>query len=230
VSWHGGPGEREREIELSQSVTNKLKPEDIIFRDFAKSWPQFVNKAPILALPVVTPATPPPLWQPIVQAECIFSPDAGGEVPQVTLTWNEVSGSQVTTAAAVSAQVAAPSPAATRFDLTLVHDGFARSYYSTGLGSDKLKRFNLPANSSLAADTAAVLLTGPGLFPKLIDFRTETLRERDTNRPFVRRALVLRDFNPGLTYTIRRSTLVGEQNWDEDGRFAFLTPVCPNSF
>lgn len=221
------------DVDLDQGVTNSFKPEDIIFKDFAGSWRQFISSSPEIALPVVVrqPARPPvPVqpWLPVELGECVFSPGAGGQVPQVTLNWNDpVSGGSDT---ADSAQEQSKSDAAKiRFDLTLHHDGFSRNYFTTALASDKLKRFNLPQNSGLVKDTDAVLLTGPGLFPVLTDFRTEALQERDSPRRFLRRTLILRDLSPGLSYAIRRST-IAQSSWDEQGQFLFLTPVCPNSF
>jgi hypothetical protein len=74
-----------------------------------------------------------------------------------------------------------------------------------------------------------VLLTGPGLFPKLMDFKSQTVQDRDTNRQITNYSLVLRDLNHGVTYTIRASQLVGNE-WTNERQFAFVTPVCPKSF
>lgn len=228
--------ESERGVELDQRVTHDPKAQDVVFKDFSNNWRQFISKAPELALPVVPSPERAPLWQPVVHVQCLYSEDAGGTVPQVTLTWNDWSPPSSSRAGALTgvktaANAAAPTEPqpATRFDLTLHHDGFARNYYSSGLSTEQLKRFMLPENSALVQDTAAVMLTGPGLFPKLMEFRTQMLTERNTNRAFAQRTLVLRDLNPGLTYTIRRSTL-RQHDWGEDGRSAFLTPICPNSF
>jgi hypothetical protein len=210
-------GER---INLDQNVTSEPKPQDIIFVDFNKNWRQFINKSPELALPVAAAETgaKKPAWVPLVNTQCVFSTDAGGLQPQVTLTWNETGSGTAGGASRVL-----------RFDLTVHHDGFARNYYSTVLATDKLKRFSLPSNSALIDNPEAVLLTGPGLFPKLMDFQIESLQERDTNRPYQRYTLILRDFGQGLTYSIRECHLA-KNEWIEDKRTVVLTPVCPNSF
>ena len=73
------------------------------------------------------------------------------------------------------------------------------------------------------------MLTGPSLFPKLMDYRTETFQDRETRREIKKRTLVLRDLSPGLSYTIRLSA-PGDSRWDEQKKFVFLTPVCPKEF
>lgn len=116
-----------------------------------------------------------------------------------------------------------------RVDLALHHDGFGRNYYSTALTSELRERFRLPANSGLVADQEAVMLTGPALFPRLTDFRSDTLRARDTGERFRRRTLVLSDLSEGLTYNIRLSGR-GDDVWNEERQFYFLTPICHEDF
>jgi hypothetical protein len=207
-------------IDLDQNVASEPKPEDIIFVDFNKNWRQFISKSPELALPVAATETgrKSPAWTPLVNTQCVFSSDAGGLQPQVTLTWNETGSATAENASLVR-----------RFDLTVFHDGFARNYYSTALATDKLKRFTLASNSALIENPESVLLTGPGLFPKLMDYLNESLQERDTNRPYQRYTLILRDFSQGLTYSVRECHLA-KNEWIEDKRTVVLTPVCPNSF
>jgi hypothetical protein len=203
-------GER---IDLSQGITRNSQHEDLAFKNFKTNWRDFINPSPEVAFPVVRPAHETE-WQPMVTQQCVFSAEARGLVPEVALSWQE----SPTEASATR-----------RIDLTLHHDGFSRNYYSTALTSDKGRRFRLPANSALINDEEAVLLTGPGMFPKLIDFRAENLKERETSSQFSSVTLLVRDLSPGLTYTIRMSSLRGKE-WQEDRRFVFLTPVCPNSF
>lgn len=217
-------------IQLGQDVTNSLKPQDAIFVDFEHNWRKFVSASPELALTVVPIKEPAKrkTWQPIVQADCVFSPDAGGNVPQVTLTWNESPGPGPTPQIR-SQQQAKPESSAVRFDLALHYQGFERNYYSTALSTEKLQRFNLPSNSALISNPDALLLTGPSLFPKLMDFRTEMVTEPNSNLQILRQTLVLRDLAHGLTYTLRMSTL-GNKQWNENKEFAFSTPVCPQQF
>jgi hypothetical protein len=214
------------EIDLGQNVTVTGRPEDVVFKDFTKNWRQFITASPELMSPVVAKTKREPTPQPpVVFAECVFSADAKGYVPQITITWNETS--QAAEASVRSqAQPAAPTM---RFDLALQHNGFERNLFSAALSTDKLKRFSLPSNSGLVNNPEAVLLTGPGLFPKLMDFRTENLQDASTNSRFIKQSIVLRDLSPGLSYTLRASH-AGKNEWDEDRQFVFLPPVCPGSF
>ena len=212
-----GPGEKKRTdrdgIDLSQTVTRNPRAENGIFKNFKDNWRQFINTSPELALPVTVPPNEP-VWQPQVASECLFSADAGAVVSQVTVSWNESDD---------------PEAQPIRLDLALHHNGFGRNYYSTALPSGLPRRFNLPPNSSLIRDPEAVLLTGPGLFPLLMDFKTVKIEDPATHRRFRNRTIVLRDLAPGLTYTIRVCRL-GKDEWGEEKRSVFVTPVCPNSF
>ena len=216
-----GPGDPD-EIALSQNVTTNRKPEDKVFSDFPNTWRQFISKSAEASLPVSRPERLP-TWKPLIFSECVFSADAGGFVPQTTLTWNEP------IAAAPAPQPSGPEGEKLRFDLGVHYDAFARNYFTTALSNLKLQRFQLPANSALVNDTQAVLLTGPGLFPKLMDYRFEVLRDRDTNQQFKKHVLILRDLNQGLSYALRQSGFA-KDGWIEAGRFVFVTPVCPTSF
>src|SRR5262245_32476350 len=63
------------------------QPKDKIFIDFAKNWRQVISESPELALPVISREKPPAQpWQPRMLTQCVFSDDAGGLVPQVTLS------------------------------------------------------------------------------------------------------------------------------------------------
>jgi hypothetical protein len=227
------------EIDLGQDVTSNKKPEDPIFVDFEKNWRNFISQSPEFALAVIPikDKTQKEAWQPLILAECVYSPDAAAQVPQVTLTWNEPVAPatpipiprRVEQKGEQQPEQKIQEPAKTRFDLTVHYEGFERNQYSTTLSTDKNKRFNLPSNSDLINQPEAVVLSGPSLFPKLMDFRTENLRERDTNREFVKKTLVLRDLSPGLTYTIRVAVL-GNNQWIEEKEVVFLTPVCFKGF
>jgi len=232
---------RNRDIERGEGVI--VKPQDVLFVNFERNWRQMVSQSPQLLLPVVPPEKPQPAWEPLVIPECVFSSDAGRMSAQVTLVWNEAIGGVIIEAPrvaragraaappspAAAQSTAAAEPASIRFDLGLEHNPFVRNYFSSALATDKLKRFSLPSNSALMTDTQAVLLSGPGLFPKLMDFRAQTLTDRDTNQQFSRQELVLKDLKQGLTYTIRMSRLAQTQ-WGDEQQFAFLAPVCPNAF
>jgi hypothetical protein len=216
-------------INLSQNVTNDSRPKDAIFVDFEKNWRKFISQSPEIALPVVA-VRDKTSWRPIVQEDCVFSPDAGGNVPQVSLTWTELAAPAPAPAPQTHPQQQqSVAPAAVRFDLALHYKGFERNYYSTALSTEKLQRFNLPSNSELIANSDQLLVSGPSLFPKLMDFHTEMVKARDTNREIPRQTLVVRDLAPGLAYTLRRATL-GNKLWNADGEFSFSTPVCPQEF
>jgi hypothetical protein len=220
--------EKENTVDLAQDVTSDRKPKDPIFIDFEKNWRKFISPLPELALPVEPrkEGGPKEAQEPIIQSECVFSPDAGAAVPQVTLSWNESAGQAPPPS--VSQTAAAPSERL-RFDLTVHYKGFERNFFTSTLPTEKDKRFNLPSNSALVSQPEAVMLSGPGLFPKLMDYRTETIQDRDTRREIKKHTVVLRDLSPGLSYTIRLSTL-GDNRWNEQREFVFLTPVCPKNF
>ena len=211
------------DIGLDQDVTNTTKPQDIIFVDFQKNWKKFISSSREFTLPVIPiKQTEQEAWQPIVQQECVFSPDAGGNVPQVTITWSDPSPS-------LRVAEARQQATAVRFDISLHYQGFERNFYTTALSTAKLQRFNLPSNSALIANPDAVMLTGPGLFPKLIDYHTVLVKATDSDLQIPRQTLILRDLAPGLAYKLRKATLGAEQ-WNGDRQFTFSTPVCPKDF
>ncbi len=218
------------QISLGQSLTNDTKPQDAIFVDFDKNWRQFISHSPEIALPVVAvhQKSKPAPWQPIVQSECVFSPAAGGNVPQVTLTWNE-SASETSGPAAKSPRQESAQVSPLRFDLAIHYDGFERNYFSSTLASEMRKRFNLPSNSALITNPDALQVTGPSLFPMLMDYNTQMVKAEDSEVLIPRQTLVMRDLAPGLAYTIRTATL-GNNQWNEEKKFAFSTPVCPKEF
>jgi hypothetical protein len=228
----GGSGQEDRDrIELGQKVTVNNKPVDPVFKDFPQRWRQFISKSPELSIPVMgvvkQQPTPP---EPVIFNECVFSPDAHGYVPQVTITWDEPSGqiTEIPKVAIVAQQRQEETPVV-RFDLGLHHDPFGRNFYSSALSTDKQKRFTLPANSALANNQEAVLLTGPGLFPKLMDYKAFTVRDPKTNRAFLKQTVVLRELSEGITSTLRVSYLAGKE-WNTDQQFVFQAPVCPVAF
>jgi hypothetical protein len=127
---------------------------------------------------------------------------------------------------------ATPAPAETprlRFDLALHQNGLGRNYYTAILASDKTQRFMLPSNSGLVNDAEAVVLTGPGLFPRLADFRTQVFVDAGIRQQFMQHTMVLEDLSQGLTYTLRMDRPAASQ-WNEERRFSFLTPICPRDF
>ena len=226
-------------IDLDQNVTVDQKPKDPVFADFEKNWRKFISPSTELAQPVyVDPKRPRERWTPVVSPECVNSPAAGGPVAQVTLTWNEAMEGGLESAgvkqslAAQQVPAATPAPAGTprlRFDLALHQNGFGRNYYTAILASDTQQRFMLPSNSGLASDPQAVVLTGPGLFPRLADFRTEVFVDAAVRQQFLQHTMVLEDLSQGLTYTIRLDRPAANQ-WNEERRFSFFTPICPREF
>jgi hypothetical protein len=235
---HGRSGHGDHDkIALGQNVTVNGKPLDPVFKDFPQSWRQFISQKPEFAIPVTgaapkQEATSP---QPTIIPQCVYSPEAQGYVPQVSLTWDEPSGPAVEppSIAARKPPEKAPNqqeePSVRRFDLGLLHDPFGRNLFSSAMSTDKLRRFNLPPNSALVNNQEAVLLTGPGLFPKLMDYRALTVRDSSTNRQFLKQTVVLRELSEGITNKMRVSHLVGRE-WNTDQHFVFLVPVCPTRF
>jgi len=226
--------DKENTVNLGQDVTSDRRPKDPIFIDFEHNWRKFISSSPELALPVTPRKEVPPAEAeaPVIQSECVFSSDAGGYVPQVTLIWNEPAGPSPGPAVSQTGGQKPQEPPASdriRFDLTVQYNGFDRNFYSSLLPTEKGKRFNLPSNSAFINQPEAVMLTGPGLFPKLMDYRTEIIQDRDTHREIRTQTLALRDLSPGLSYTIRVSA-PGENRWDEKRKFVFLTPVCSKDF
>lgn len=241
----GGPQRTEGGgISLDQNVTEPKKPQDPIFIDFQKNWRQFISPRPELALPVIAiPKEQQPrseALQPEVSGKCVFSADAGGFVPQVIVMWNEAPVQVPSPVIGfvlrpVKLQTPQPTPpqaadlSRLRFDLAVHFQGFEKNEFTSTVAIDKEKRFNLPSNSNFISNSDALLLTGPSLFPKVIDFKTETVRERDTNREIPQSTLVMRDLGQGVAYRLRVSTL-GQNQWNETRQFVFTTPICPKDF
>lgn len=235
-------------VSLDQDVTREPKPKDAIFIDFQSNWRKFISPSAELALPVVPikEGQPKEVWQPLVLSRCVFSADAGGYVPQMTIIWNEgvTTPPPSTPGIALAAEVQTPpqappkapaspvptiEPGKIRFDLALHFQGFEKNQFTSAIATDTDKRFNLPSNSNLVANPDALLLTGPSLFPKVLDFHTQMVVDRDNNRDIPQSTLVLRDFSPGLSYTLRMSSL-GQNQWNESKQVVFSTPVCPKDF
>jgi hypothetical protein len=229
--------ENSNRIELGQNVTVSSKALDPVFSDFPRSWRQFISKKPELAIPVTgaAPSQDARSPQPIIIPQCVYSPEARGYVPQVSVSWDESLAPPVEppSIAARKRQWKEPNhqpePSVHRFDLGLFHDSFERNLFSSALSTDKLQRFNLPQNSGLVNDQEAVLLTGPGLFPELVDYRASTVRDNSTNREFLKQTVVLRELSQGITNQMRVSHLVGRE-WNIEQKCVFLVPVCPNRF
>ena len=216
-------GERD-EIDLNQNVTVTIKPRDVVFKDFEQNWRQFISTNPRLEEPVAglvprREAVP----EPIISPGCIYSDSAKGYVPRVTISWNEAPGQVVSVERTQAAgQVQVPEM---RFDLGLHHDPFTRNYYSSVLTTETSKRFSLPSNSALVNDPGAVRLTGPGLFPQLLEFHYQLLQDVATHRQFAKSTVVLQELSEGLSYQMRVSRATGK-GWTADRQFLFTSPVC----
>lgn len=202
-------------INLDQDVTHRLRPLDSIFLDFDKNWTKFINRTEVLRRPVRIPKQPE-VWEPVIISDCVFSQEAGGAVAQVEISWNEQ-----------------PVERPVRFDLSLHYQGFERNYYTTIYPVKEEERFNLPENSQFISDTAAVLLTGPSMFPKVVAFNTQSLQGQDPSqqqvqggRDITRYTLRLRDMGPGLSYRIRMCTF-NQEVWTPTSETIFTTPICP---
>ena len=222
----GCGGQRERARQQEAEFEKGKQPQDPLFINFEKNWRERISQAPELMLPVRKPDAPSrAVWEPIVISECVFSSDVGGLVPQTTLTWNEPAGQSPNPSVSRVAQQV-EQPPRQRVDLAVHYDGLDRNYFSTALSTTPRERFSLPSNSSLVADSPTVLMTGPALFPRLMDFRAEMIQDRDTGHQLRRQTLVLRDLSEGQTYQIRLSS-PAKDSWSEDRQYSFLTPACP---
>jgi hypothetical protein len=223
----------QNEINLNQNITVSGRAQDVVFKDFDQNWRKFVSQSPRLAAPVIgTGQRREAAPEPVITPECIFSESAKGFVPRITISWNEAPAQVVNEPAARTkdSQPAAQEQApAMRIDLGLHHDPFARNYFSSALSTEVSNRFSLPSNSALLSDPEAVRLTGPGLFPQLMEFRTQLLHDATTNRQFAKNTVVLQELSPGLSYSMRVSRPSGDQ-WTADQQFVFVSPVCPTSF
>jgi hypothetical protein len=223
-------GERD-EVNLNQNVTVSSKAVDVVFKDFEKNWQKFISQSPQLAQPVagvVEQRENAP--EPIITPECVYLSSAGGYVPRVTITWNSETPPIVLEARPKAVKAAAQPQDQTpelRLDLALHHDAFTRNTYSSVLSNEVNQRFNLPSNSALVNNPEAVRLTGPGLFPQLVQFRSQILNAG--NQQVTRNTAVVQELSEGLTYQMRVSRPTDNQ-WTTDQQFIFITPVCPTSF
>lgn len=225
-------GERD-EINLNQNVTVNSKPRDVVFKDFEQNWRQFVSTNPRLSAPVVGEVKRREgVPEPIISPACNYSDGAKGYVPRITITWNELPSQGVSERSVRGREVQATQAAGQvpemRIDLGLHHDPFTRNYYSSVLSTEVAKRFSLPSNSALVNDSEAVRLTGPGLFPQLMEFRYQVLQDAVTHRQFAKSTVVLQELSEGLSYQVRVSRPTGN-GWTADQQFVFVSPVCQNA-
>lgn len=224
----------EDQIDLDQTITVTAKPKDSLFANFSKFWPTMVSTVPELMLPVRIPDDPDDVpesdpWNPRVSSNCVFSEDAGMVVPEVTLSWAE------------PLRNVRKQPM--RGDLTIHYQGFQRDLYTSLFPITAQTRFVIPGNSEFVRDTAAVLLSGFSLFPKVGNFAVNTqtgtsltpgtseqiAQSTDAGVTYELYSITFRDLSPGLSYTIRLCAFEGEI-WQEEKRFVFNTPICKNKF
>jgi len=221
-------------LELEQGITTDIQPQDEIFVDFEANWRKFISPREELTLEVVTQDSDV-TWKPLIFSECVFSEGAGAYVPAMTLTWIERS------------PVSDNAPV--RFDVTTHYQGFQRDFYATIFPVAAEQRFNLPSNSALVTNTEAVLLTGPALFPKVVEFSQTSLSTGPQTAPQAepqtepqtgpvaqataiggfQYQLKVQDLGPGLAYKIRKCDLV-QSEWRTDQLATFSTPVCAQKF
>jgi hypothetical protein len=196
--------------------------------DFAKNWrQQFISQSPDLALPVRRPERPvKEAWQPQVISQCVMVP--GAVVPEVTVIWSEPIQTAPPLGVAAQTQRALPVPRV-RFDLSLHYDGLRRNYFSAAMPGNRNEPFRLPSTSALVNDQPAVLVTGPGLFPKLYNYAVVPVQDPATRSTIAQHTLVLRELSHGLTYNLALDRPAAN-GWNEQGRVAFPTPLCPNGF
>jgi len=211
AACHPGRNNGEGQIDLDQQVTNETHPRDTVFRNFNQNWKKFISTQAELDKAVDT-SQQPMGWEPEIRVDCQYSRAAGGIIPLVQVSW---------TSAQADTNV--------RMDIALLYRGFQNNYYSTVFPLTPNRRFALALHSNYLKDSAAVLLTGPSLFPKVVDFR---LREADTSAKAVQgpalrqHTLLLTDVGPGLTYRLRMCML-HEGSWQTSREMLFSAPICP---
>jgi hypothetical protein len=209
-----GPGDK---INLTQDVTQRRAPEDSVFRHFETTWQKFIDRKEELTRPVLTSNQKlPESWEPVIVTDCVRSPESGDVTPQVELTWQ--SGA---------------SQKPFRFDIALHYKGFEKDYYTSAFPVAAEKRFSLPSQSKFLQDTAAVLLTGPPLFPRIVSFRAAAVTTPKDAKSragaaasTVRNTLRIQDLGSGLSYRIRMCTF-DKAAWTPTKEIVFTTPLCP---
>ncbi|MGZ5253773.1 MAG: hypothetical protein ACXWV5_06285 [Flavitalea sp.] len=205
------------QIDLDQNVTNRPLPVDSVFLNFERDWKKFISPTQVFLLPIMKEQEE--TWEPLVFSDCSFVAEAKRNIPQVEIAWNSP-----------------PMQSAVRFDIALHYQGFEKNYYTSVLIGDTQTRFNIPGNSSFVKDTAAVILTGPALFPKVLNFAQQTsasnpaaINQASQQVNMVRNVLRLSDLGPGLSYRIRMCNMVGEQ-WTPTREVIVTTPICPTDY
>lgn len=219
--------QKDNRIELEQTITSTVRPTDSLFIQFDKNWKKLVSQRaellrPVKFLDLNQVKTP---WNPLVISDCVFSPGAGANVPQVDISWVE--------------DLNKTGDAPIRVDLALLYRGYENDTYTTVFPVESQKRFNMPLNSKLILDSAAVLIAGVALFPKLTHYSLENLVAATDNTPsvqFQKRAenlkkyhIVLEELGPGLSYKLRVCRFNGEI-WQEEKHYVFSTPICTQKF
>jgi len=205
-------------VDLDQEVTQSNNQRDTVFLHFAQDWKKYISPSvelhkPVLERPVMN-------WTPTVIADCRYSTERGHNVPVVELSWNEAMPAQVR-AEAFNQTVETKD---LRVDISLQYKGFERNYYTTAFPIARNQRFSIPGKSLFVKDTAAVIMAGPAMLPKVVDF--QQMKVKVNSQDMVKKILHLTDLGPGAAYRIRLCTLTGE-NWAPSGEFVFNTPICP---
>lgn len=221
---------KDRPIELEQGITSMVRPTDSLFLHFDKNWKKLISQRVELIRPVfmIPEQQQPKQWNPLVTSDCVFSPGAGANVPKINISWVE--------------DIRETGDAQIRVDIALLYKAYENNSYTTVYPPESQKRFIMPQNSALIADTAAVLIAGAALFPKLTHFSQHNLdqitapstpqlqdRQDQTKVYYKKYDLVLEELGQGLTYTIRVCRYNGE-NWTEEKRHIFSTPICTQKF
>jgi hypothetical protein len=211
--------QKDKTIDLEQTITSTVHPKDSLFIHFNRHWQKLISPKLELMHPVKS-LKQPVAWNPLVTSDCVFSPGAGKNVPKIDISWVEDIGQQ--------------DDASIRVDLSILYHGYERNSYTTIYPLENQKRFNLPANSALVKDSAAVLLTGIALFPKLTHFSNEKLAVKPDQLKLrtgnlKNYHLVLEELGAGLAYNIRVCRYNGE-TWNEEKHYVFTTPICTQKY
>lgn len=215
---------KDDKVNVDQRVTQRLIPRDSVFIDFEKNWTKFISRAPELIRPVMQRPTGP-AWEPVIVTDCVYSQEVGGVVPQVEITWTEPQVQQ---------------ERIVRFDIALQSQGFERNYYTTAFPMQAPQRFVIPGVSAFIRDTAAMLLTGPAVLPKVTQFtemaitgdtsqQVRTFEPAGVSTALLRKTLKIQELGFGLSYKLRMAAF-NREVWQPSREIIFTTPICPMDY
>ena len=206
--------DRDDKVNVDQKITQRFFPTDSIFIDFQRTWPKFISKSVDLIKPVV--ARQQQDWRPVIISDCVMSNSAGKVVPEIEISWSEP---------VVQEKIV-------RFDIALQSQAFERNYYTTAYPVEVQQRFVIPGISAYVTDTAAMMLTGPALLPKVTQYSQIAIADQQQpsieggRTQMLRKTLKIQELGFGLSYKIRMCSF-NREVWLPTQEIIFTTPICP---